>query len=673
MSDALDKLTFTVLLLDKLSQPSKAVCKSMQAMQSESRDGMLMIGKGSAGVLAAGSALGAFTDPARDFTKALGEVSSLDVQAEELEALGGASKKFAARFGGDAAAIARSAYDIQSAIPGLGKGALAAFTYSGALLAKAGKADAATITKYQGTMYNIFERDAKRIGQAEWVDQLTGKTAYAVKMFKTTGAEMAAAFTNLGSTGQVYGRSMDEQMAVLGTLQGSMGSGANAGTAYKAFLNNIGKAETSLGMSFSDSQGRMLGVAEILDKIRAKVGEGDITTANATKIMQAFGEEGGKAVLNLLNKTGDLKKSIGAIADIKDASGALKMADAMNDPLARFESSLKVIKITLGQAMLPVINRIFDMLSGGLSVLQWLLETLPPLRWLIAAVALAMTALGIAWGTFMIIAGSAKMLRATYMELRIVWAWCLKNSAATHSMTAAQKINAVATMLWGKTLAFSRGVLQFFTWSNLKNIAVTLWSITVTAASTLALLAQRGALLAGVAAMAIYKGAGLLLAGATALLSGGLWAVTAAAWGFTVALLANPITWIILGIVALGAGLVALVVYWDDVCAWLAKAWEWFTTLLMPVTKLLDSIQAISAAWDWLTGKGPADLTVNRSDASTTVSDVTAARRPSRDIPAGGIAGGNSNTVNYGGITIHTSAPAGPGMLEDLFLLNGGI
>ena len=171
------------------------------------------------------------------------------------------------QFGADAASVARSAYDIQSALPGLAKGALAAFTYQGNMLAKATKADAATITKFQGTMYNIFEKSANKMGQAMWIEALTGKTAYAIKMYKSSGNDMSQAFTNLGSIGQKAGVSLDEQLAVLGTLQGTMG-GANAGTAYKAFLNTVGRAQlkTKNGevLKFSDESGKILRLAENL-------------------------------------------------------------------------------------------------------------------------------------------------------------------------------------------------------------------------------------------------------------------------------------------------------------------------------------------------------------------------------------------------------------------------
>ena len=202
------------------------------------------------------------------------------------------------QFGADAASVARSAYDIQSAIPGLAKGALAAFTYQGNMLAKATKADAATITKFQGTMYNIFEKSANKMGQAKWIEALTGKTAYAIKMYKSSGNDMSQAFTNLGSIGQKAGVSLDEQLAVLGTLQGTMG-GANAGTAYKAFLNTVGRAQlkTKSGevLKFSDENGKLLPMVKILEKIRAAVGPGQLKLADQTKLMQAFGGYSGAA------------------------------------------------------------------------------------------------------------------------------------------------------------------------------------------------------------------------------------------------------------------------------------------------------------------------------------------------------------------------------------------
>ena len=50
----------------------------------------------------------------------------------------------------------------------------------------------------------------------------------------------------------------------------------------------------------------------------------------------------------------------------------------------------------------------------------------------------------------------------------------------------------------------------------------------------------------------------------------------ASAWAVVAPLLANPITWIVLGVVALIAALVLLVMNWDKVVAWVSEVWGGF-------------------------------------------------------------------------------------------------
>ncbi len=60
--------------------------------------------------------------------------------------------------------------------------------------------------------------------------------------------------------------------------------------------------------------------------------------------------------------------------------------------------------------------------------------------------------------------------------------------------------------------------------------------------------------------------------GALKLLSASVWKTVTAIWAQTAALLANPITWIVVGVAALTAGLVALALNWDKVTAALKNA-----------------------------------------------------------------------------------------------------
>lgn len=80
--------------------------------------------------------------------------------------------------------------------------------------------------------------------------------------------------------------------------------------------------------------------------------------------------------------------------------------------------------------------------------------------------------------------------------------------------------------------------------------------------------------------MQIYKGVMAGIRGATL-------AATASQWALNAAVLANPMTWIVLGIaVAIGilvAGIYLLVKHWDAVSSAMSRAWVWFKNLLKKI------------------------------------------------------------------------------------------
>lgn len=81
--------------------------------------------------------------------------------------------------------------------------------------------------------------------------------------------------------------------------------------------------------------------------------------------------------------------------------------------------------------------------------------------------------------------------------------------------------------------------------------------------------------------------ANMLFTGSMFTSTGALWGAVTAAWAFTTALLANPITWIVLGIAALIAGLVLLALNFDTVVAWVTTVWNGFIGML-------------TDGWNWL-------------------------------------------------------------------------
>jgi Flp pilus assembly pilin Flp len=80
-----------------------------------------------------------------------------------------------------------------------------------------------------------------------------------------------------------------------------------------------------------------------------------------------------------------------------------------------------------------------------------------------------------------------------------------------------------------------------------------------------------GAIGTALLGIAIYMGVLNVVAAITA--AGGMAAIIASTWAWTVALLANPITWIILGIAALVAAIIFLAMNWDAVVKWIGEAW----------------------------------------------------------------------------------------------------
>lgn len=82
-----------------------------------------------------------------------------------------------------------------------------------------------------------------------------------------------------------------------------------------------------------------------------------------------------------------------------------------------------------------------------------------------------------------------------------------------------------------------------------------------------------------------------LAAGIGVGLVGAFIAWAASVWAATVALLANPVTWIVLGVAALAAGLVALIANWDSVVAFVTDVWGGF------VTWLTEGLAKVGAEW----------------------------------------------------------------------------
>ncbi|MFB2670167.1 phage tail tape measure protein [Shewanella xiamenensis] len=411
-------LMFTVGLIDQITKPIAKISQSLNGLASNYQAGTMQMASGIGGIAASGMALQQALMPAIEMDRALGEVKSLGVQDDALKMLANNAYDYALQYGKSATDFVRSSYDIQSAIAGLNAADLSRFTMSSNVLAAATKADAATVTSYMGTMYGIFKNDAMQMGEGAWVERLTGMTATAVQAFKTDGKKMADAFGALGASADKT--PLEEQMAILGTLQATM-QGSESATKYKSFLAGVGKAQDALNLKFTDSHGAMLPIVDILNKIKGKYGD-VISVAEGDELAKAFGsQEAVSMVKLLLNDINGLSGSINMLGKVKGMEQAEKMAAAMTDQSERLAQSWYVIRAAVGTAILPAFNSFIGKVADAGKEVIWFTNMFPNItRWL-GYVAIGFTLAVAAGGLFTVMMGAGKMAMTTYGLAVMAW------------------------------------------------------------------------------------------------------------------------------------------------------------------------------------------------------------------------------------------------------------
>ncbi|MGV6475023.1 phage tail tape measure protein [Azotobacter vinelandii] len=382
MAEQSAKLNFILRLTDQVTAPLAKVKAGFAELAGKGQAHIAQMGVGLAGLVGSALSIDESLAPALEMNRTLAEVRSLGVAEQALDNLQRKALSFSMAYGESAREFVASAYDIQGAISGLVGSELATFTEASAIMAKATKASATTMSDYVGTMYGIFQNQADAMGKSVWIQDLAGQTAYALNIFKTTGEGMSEAFSGLGASATSAGISLTEQMAILGTLQATM-SGSEAGTKYKAFLNGVGQAQKELGLSFADTHGRLLPMMEVLEKIVGKFGT-ELTLAESDTLKKAFGSDEAVDLIKLLmTNVGGLGDSIAALGKIKGMDYAVDMAKVMVDPWQRAAAAVEALRIAFGQTLVPILTPLMERLAAIAGTLTRWIKLFPNIaRWL---------------------------------------------------------------------------------------------------------------------------------------------------------------------------------------------------------------------------------------------------------------------------------------------------
>lgn len=380
---AVQGLEYIISLTDQLSAPLKGVMKSIDDLGKRGADAMKNIGIGVAGIVGAGVALKSALDPAIEFSRALNEVKAAGIGASGLEKVEKFALDFSSSFGIASNEVVNSVNEIARAIDGLTDDELISFSKGSNILAKATGSSVKEMGSYISQLYGIFGEQAAAMGKSQWVEMISAQATVTANKFKSSGESLMQAFTNLGSLAKDQGVQSAEQFAVIGNLQ-NVFEGGLAGTKYVAFLSGVVKAQKKLGLSFLDSQGKMLPIIDILEKIKGKYGDLEGNTKALDELRNAFGtKEAAQVISNLLPKIDSLKGDIAEISKMKSLDDAVKISKIVTDSWMRFQAIFQNIKIAIGTQILaklePVMNRIADM---GQEFTNWLRTYKNIARWI---------------------------------------------------------------------------------------------------------------------------------------------------------------------------------------------------------------------------------------------------------------------------------------------------
>ncbi|NEZ45122.1 phage tail tape measure protein [Paenibacillus alvei] len=560
--DSIFRLSVIVGMIDQLSGPMSRMNSSVdgsvsrlervnQSFGSMTKVGLVMAG---VGAQITNSVL-APVESTFATRRALGELSSLGIQ--DLNALETAAQNFSDQWAGTTKSdFLTAAYDIKSGVSSLSDEGVAQYTAMAGLTAKATKATIAEMTSLFATGYGIYKNFYADMSDFEFAEMFSAGISDSVRAFKTSGSGMAQSIQTLGASATTANVPLEEQLSILGMLQATM-SGSEAGTKYKAFLASAAKAGKELELRFTDANNQLLSMPQILGLLRGKFGE-TMDAAEKMQLQKAFGTDEAVALIDLLyGKTGDLQNNILLLYDSlgKGKQVALGMANAINETegekYTRLTQRVQNLKEKIGNGLLPTYN---ELMSKGEQVLasigKWIdenQELTKEISIVLVTIGLVLAAagtlIGVIGGVGLVITKTIGYVKGFWSALRAIPS--MLTTIRLMSMYAGDGMRAAFRGIGTVTKGAVTGI---------KNVALGMVNM------------ARQAIVTTVTAMP-----GLI----------------ASVWSFTAALLANPVTWIVLGIVALIAILILLWQNWDVVVNFLQNLWN-------------DCVSGIAAGFEWI-------------------------------------------------------------------------
>ncbi|EDT2965606.1 phage tail tape measure protein [Salmonella enterica subsp. enterica] len=445
------QLDFTLSLIDKLSRPLKQAQSSVTGFAEKSKVAFMQIGGGVLALAGTGMAIRGALSPAIEMYDALNDAASKGIDDQALKAVQRDALRFSTTYGASAVEFVQSTESINSSIAGLTGNELPKVTKVANTLAFALKSTAAETAEFMGQMFGNFSADAERLGKVQFAEQLAGKMVYMRKVFGTEMGTIKDLMEGARGVGTNYGVGLDEQLAVLGQLNRTLGT--EASSAYEGFMTGAVEGAKKLGLSFTDATGKMLSMPEMLIKLQGKYGkslEGNLKAQ--AELDAAFGDSSA-VVKHLYGNVALLQRNITELGGSDGLKRTQEMASKLVKPWDRFVQILKAIQTVIGLTLIPVLypvlNRLADM---GQTFARWM-QLFPNIARVIGYAAMALLGFAAVGAVANIVMGASKFIMA---GLRGIW---VAMTAVTKAYTAMVWLAQIAVIAWNATLKFLRGAL----------------------------------------------------------------------------------------------------------------------------------------------------------------------------------------------------------------------
>lgn len=367
----MNSLDFTLSLIDKFTRPLRAAQNSAVQFADKSVQAFKRIGIGGAALYGVGQSIGGMLAPAFDMFNALQEQSARGIDSGVLKTVQRDALAFSTTYGTVATDFVSSTAEINSAIAGLTGQELPKVTKVANLMAFEMQSSTAETAEFMRQMFANFRSDADALGKVQFAEQLAGKMTLMRQRFGLEMGMVKDLMEGARGAGTNYGVGLNEQLAVMGELSRTLGT--EASSAYEGFMTSAIEGGKKLGMSFTDTAGKMLSMPDILTKLQGKYGQSLEGNLKAQKELDdAFGDSSA-VVKQLYGNVAVLQRNITELGGADGLKRTQEAAAKLVKPMDRFMAIIRAIQIAIGLTLVPALNPLLDWAAQiGQTFARWM-------------------------------------------------------------------------------------------------------------------------------------------------------------------------------------------------------------------------------------------------------------------------------------------------------------